>query len=409
MNTIEHEVVIIGAGPAGIAAATRLRELGVRDIVVLEREHEPGGVPRHCGHRGFGWVEYRRLLTGPQYARRLAAAAVDVEMICRASVTALLPDGVVEVNTIDGPRTLRGRCVLLATGARESPRSARLIGGTRPWGVMTTGALQQFITLQRQRPCNRAVIIGSELVAYSALMTLHGAGARAVAMIEAQSRAVAFPGVGRLVLAALGTRLFTGASAARIIGDARVEGIEIAQRDRRLQLECDAVICSGEFVPEAALLRGGHLQIDAGTGGPSIDQFGRCSDPAYFAAGNLLRAVEASWTVWREGRDVAGAIHAALRGNLPAPDRTRRLLAQSPLRYVCPQFIVAGSAQPAAIPLHACARDPVDDRVAVRAADQVLATRRIHAWAMRRIELPAIDPMNLPAGELSVGLANDSR
>lgn len=393
---IEHEVVIIGAGPAGIAAAARLRALGVSDVVIVERERDPGGVPRHCGHRGFGWIEFRRLLTGPQYAGRLARSLGVQDVRCGTPVVALRPDGVVEIGTASGIGQLKARAVLLATGTRESPRSARLLGGARPWGVMNTGTLQQLVHLQHRRPCRRAVIIGSELVAYSALMTLRHAGARAVAMLESQPRSRAFPAMGAMVARLFGAHLHVDAAPIRVIGDRRVEGLEIEQQGERHIIDCDAVICSGEFVPESALLRGSHLPIDPGTGGPVIDQFGRCADPAYFAAGNVLRAVEPSWTAWREGAAVAGAIHAALRGRLPPPERIRTVVANAPLRYVCPQLLAGAPEVPAAIPLHACADRPVNGRIEVRDAGSVIADVRVDAWANRRIDLARV---YLPAGE----------
>src|SRR6185369_11706336 len=167
---IARDVIILGAGPAGLAAAAELKRLGLRDIAIIDREAEAGGIPRHCGHLGFGLREFRRVLTGPQYARAIAEAAGTVSL----GVTALRLEqgGLIHATGPHGGEVYRGKAVLLAMGARETPRSARLVSGTRPWGVMTAGALQQFVYLHRQQPFRRPVVIGTELVSFSTLLTM---------------------------------------------------------------------------------------------------------------------------------------------------------------------------------------------------------------------------------------------
>ena len=138
------DVIIIGAGPAGLSAAVELRRHGIGRVVVLEREAEAGGIPRHCSHPPFGFREYGRILTGPAYAKRNVARAVaaGVEIRTRTSATALHAGGRIAVTSPDGVSEITGRRILLCLGAREAPRSARLIGGSRPIGVINTGALQ---------------------------------------------------------------------------------------------------------------------------------------------------------------------------------------------------------------------------------------------------------------------------
>jgi len=137
-----HDVFILGGGPAGLSAAKRLGELGVRDIALIEREAELGGVPRHCGHLAFGFREFHRLLSGPAYARRLADTVTGLNVRTKTTVTAISPGGEVDIiHPESGPGRTAGRAVLLAFGVRETPRSTRLVSGDRPWGVTTTGAL----------------------------------------------------------------------------------------------------------------------------------------------------------------------------------------------------------------------------------------------------------------------------
>jgi NADPH-dependent 2,4-dienoyl-CoA reductase/sulfur reductase-like enzyme len=188
-----HDVIIIGGGPAGLSAARRLLALGVRDIVVLDRESEAGGIPRHCGHVGFGIGQYLGLpMSGPAYARRLVESAAGAAIRTQTAVTSIRPGGRVDVVHADtGAQALQGRFILLATGIRETPRSARLVTGGRPAGITTTGALQQMIYLKHLRPFARAVVIGSELVSFSALLTARHGGIKIAAMIEEGDRIVA--------------------------------------------------------------------------------------------------------------------------------------------------------------------------------------------------------------------------
>src|SRR5262245_13836212 len=133
-----RSAIIIGAGPAGLTAARILRDNSVRDVLVLERAPVAGGLPRHCGHPGFGLFDFRRVWTGPAYAARLIEAARGVEIMANTTVTRIEPQGRIEVATQAGIKKLEARAVLIATGIRETPRSARLVSGGRPWGITTT-------------------------------------------------------------------------------------------------------------------------------------------------------------------------------------------------------------------------------------------------------------------------------
>ncbi len=334
----QADVVIIGGGPAGLAAATELRAEGVARVVVLEREANAGGIPRHCGHYPYGLREFRRLLRGPDYAARLVASAMaaGVGIHTGITVTALHPGPRLAVTGPTGPGAITARAVLLATGAREASRAQRLIGGTKPGGVLSTGALQGLVYLDGLRPFRRPVVLGSELVAFSALMTCRHLGIAPVAMIEPGSRPIArwpaavFP---RL----LGIPVLLDTAVVAIEGRDQVTGIVVSQDGRERRIAADGVIVSGGFRPEAALLAGSHLASDRLTGGPSVDQFGRCSDRGYFAAGNLLRPIETAGWCWAEGRAAGRVIARALAGGLPSGEDHAVSATGEGLRYLLPQ------------------------------------------------------------------------
>lgn len=345
-EAIYADVAIVGGGPAGLAAAVQLRRRGIEQVVVLDRETELGGVPRHCGHPPFGVREFNRLLTGPSYARRLVqeAQAAGVVLLPRHTVTCCRADGQLEISSPNGLLNLTAKRVLLATGVRETPRSARLVSGARPLGVMTTGALQSLWYLKGLVPFKRPVIIGTELVSFSAILTSMAARVRPVAMIESGTRITArqplglFPWIKRIPI-----HLNTNLEA--IQGKDRVESVIVYDHTsgKSKTLNCDGVLFTGQFVPEASLIRDAHLVLDPGSQGPEIDQWGRCSDPSYYAAGNLLRAVETAGWSYREGVTVANCIADDLQyqhsmpSGLSSEHRSISLTAESPIKLIVPQ------------------------------------------------------------------------
>ncbi len=334
------DVAVIGGGPSGLALATALRRMGVARVVVLERESEAGGIPRHCGHPPFGMREFGRVLTGPRYAERLVTAAVDagVTIRSRTTVTAISPGPLLQLATPEGTERLSPRRVVLATGVRETPRSARLVSGDRALGVLTTGALQSTVYLKSRAPCRRPVILGSELVAFSALLTCRHAGIQPVAMVESEPRPVAWRAATALPRL-MGVPFCAGSTVTRIHGNGRVTAVTL--RDAagvEKTLTCDGVVFSGRFTAEATLARMGHLETDPGTGGPRVDSLGRCSDPDYFAVGNVVHPADTAGRCWREGNALASTLVRSLAGELPTADSAVPLeVAGDIIRYVYPQ------------------------------------------------------------------------
>ena len=353
-RVIRCDVAVVGGGPAGLGAATRLKGLGVGHVAVLEREVAAGGVPRHCGHPPFGLREFRRILKGPDYAARLreAAEAAGVDIRPRTTVTAVERGPVLRVSTPDGlARVMPGR-VLLATGVRETPRSARLVSGTRPMGVLTTGALQSMVYLKSRTPFARPVIVGTELVSFSALLTCRHAGIRPVAMVEARSRPTAWRAA-TLLPRMRGVRVLMDTELTRIEGADRVSGVMLRHvSGREERLTCDGIVFSGRFVSESTLARMGHIEVDPASGGPVIDQFGRCSDPSYFSAGNILHPADSAGRCWQEGVETAEQIARSLEGGLPVADSATTIRPHAPIiRYVVPQRLVPDGRPVAEVPV----------------------------------------------------------
>ena len=329
---------------------------------------------------------------GPDYARRRVDDAIrtGVDLRTGVTVTDLLEGGRLGICTDAGTATLAAHRVAVCTGTRESSRAQRFIAGTRPQGVISTGALQAFVYLEQMIPFRRPVILGTELISFSALLTCRHAGIRPVAMIEPQSRITArafcrgLPAVMRVPLH-LNTRI------CRILGDRQVEGIEVETgRDGRRVIEADGLICTGQFRPESALMRNGHLAVDPGTGGPVVDQYARASDPAYFCAGNLLRPVETHAWCAQEGDRTAAMIVEDLVRDAPAGAAadTPIVAAHPSIRYVMPQRLSADSGGTTMQHLQIRLADPARGRLVARADGRTVWSKRIDALPERRLLAP---------------------
>jgi len=408
----EVDVAVVGGGPAGLAAATRLKQRGVASVTVLDREPAAGGIPRHCGHYPFGMREFHRLLRGPDYARRLVARAEAAGVVIHTGTTVVgvAPGPRLILSTEEGRREIAARRVLLATGVRETSRAARFLGGQRPLGVVSTGALQSLIYLAGKRPFERPVILGSELVSFSAILTCRHAGIRPVAMVEPNARVTA-----RRFAAALprlfGIPLHLATQLVAIHGGRRVEGVTLRGADGRAwDLETDGVIVSGAFTPEATLVRMGHLELDAigngGSGGPMIDQFGRCSDPDFFAAGNLLRPVETAGWSWHEGVAAGDAVADSLAGRLPQADRLVSVAAANPaIKLVLPQRLALPAPDGGMSQLQLRLARPARGHLTVGDAGSIVWKQALNSLPERRILVPLAGFIGAISGDiLTIGL-----
>lgn len=346
------DVLVIGAGPAGLAAAVELRRLGVERVLVVDREAEAGGIPRHADHLGFGMRDLHRLLTGPQYARRYAFLAERAGAELRTSTTVSGWTAATDVTLTSpvGIETVAAGAVVLATGCRERPRSARLVPGDRALGVFTTGTLQQFVHLRGQSVGRRAVVVGAEHVSFSALLTLARGGTDTVAMVTEHARTQTYLPYEWFAARRLRVPILTSHRITGIVGRGRVEAVEVSELcdggvgvPRRI--ECDTVVFTGDWIPDHELARSGGLLIDGGTRGPQVDCALRTSARGVFAAGNLVHAAEMADVAALGGVHAAAAAHAFL-GSGFWPERRVPIVCRPPVQWVSPNAVSIGEGRP---------------------------------------------------------------
>lgn len=342
-NVADPQVLVVGAGPAGLAAALAMGERGVRGIAVIERDDAPGGLPRFCRHPGFGWEYARRIFSGPGFVRHLLERLKPFDVPIHCGVTMLsLQDG--PSVTLTGPsagyRTMRPRAVIVAAGIREASRGNRVIVGARPeLGVLTTGQLQQSVARGLRFPdrMRRLVVVGTEHVAFSVVWTAREAGMKVTTMLGMEERVMSFAPAGWLArLAGIDIRL--GCTSLEIEGDARcVTGLVVSTPRGYTRITCDGVIFTGSWIPEVAAFAGGGPEIDPLTGGLLIDQAMRTSIPGVFAAGNVLHPVESSGWAALEGRRAGHLVAEYLAGSISARQGSTRIETGPGLRYAVPQ------------------------------------------------------------------------
>ena len=335
-------VAIVGGGPSGLTAAAALAGKVDGEVVVIEREAETGGIPRHSDHPGYGMRDLKRFISGPAYARRLTAMAKDAgaALETEAMVTGWAGERALRITSPRGLRTVTADAVVLATGARERPRPARLIPGDRPDGVFTTGQLQNLVHLHHAKVGSRALVVGAELVSWSAVLTLRESGCATVGMVSGYPRSeayAAFQVPGRFLMDG---PVFTRSRVVGIEGKDRVRRaiVENIATGKRTTVECDTVVFTGDWIPDHEIARTGGLAMDAATRGPVVDAGLRTSSPGVFAVGNLLHPVDTADGAALDGRHVAAAVTGWLRNHGETP-KAVRIRTNGPFKWVAPQLV----------------------------------------------------------------------
>ena len=331
---MKYEIVIIGGGPAGLAAAIAAYDAGCRSILILERDNQLGGILNQCIHNGFGLHTFGEELTGPEYAARFARQVLDRSIAYKLNTMVLSIGGdkkITAVNRTDGLIEIEAAAVILAMGCRERSRGALNIPGFRPAGIYSAGTAQRLVNIEGFLPGRRVVILGSGDIGLimARRMTLEGAKVLVVAELMPYSG-----GLKRNIVQCLndfGIPLKLSHTVVDIQGRERVTGVTIAEvgPDRKpipgteIHYDCDTLLLSCGLLPENELSRGMGVTISPVTNGPIVDESLQTSIPGVFAAGNVLHVHDLVDFVSEEA---AAAGRAAVRYLANGPqDRGREI------------------------------------------------------------------------------------
>ena len=297
MNT--YDIIIIGAGPAGLAAAIAAKEAGVEDVLVIERDSVPGGILNQCIHNGFGLHTFREELTGPEYAARFLCRAEELGVAIRLStmVLSLTNERVLTVTSRErGVEQLRGRAVILAMGCRERPRGALNIPGYRPAGIYSAGTAQRLVNLEGFMPGREVVILGSGDIGLIMARRLTLEGAEVLGVYEAKPTPSGLTRNIHQCLHDYSIPLHLSHTVTRVFGADRLTGVEVAEVDETMRpipgteqrIDCDALIVSVGLIPENELAESLGVPLDGHTRGPVCDGQLMTEVPGIFSCGNAL-------------------------------------------------------------------------------------------------------------------------
>lgn len=346
----EKEVIIIGGGAAGLAAAVACKQKGIEDILIIERGDYLGGILQQCIHDGFGLEKYHTSLAGPEYAQRYIDQVVDrkIPFLLNSMVVSLTPQKEVVVINYKGLAHYRAKVIILAMGCRERTRGAIGIPGARPSGIYTAGVAQELINLKNYMVGEKIVILGSGDIGLIMARRLTLEGAKVITVAEKLPYSSGLPRNINQCLYDFDIPLLLSHTVVDIEGNGRLSGVTIAQLGKRggiipgtrRKIACDTLLLSVGLIPENELSREAGVVLDNITGGPQVDERGQTSIPGIFSCGNVLQVHDIVDNVSLEAEYIVEGVIEYLEGKLTKEQGLKVELGEG-LRYVVPQRLIS--------------------------------------------------------------------
>ncbi len=345
----EKEVIIIGGGVAGLAAAVACKQKGIEDILIIERGAYLGGILQQCIHDGFGLEKFHTSLTGPEYAQRYIDQVMDkkIPFLLNSMVVNLTPKKEVIVINNNGLAHYRAKVIILAMGCRERTRGAISIPGTRPAGIYTAGVAQELINLKNYMVGEKIVVLGSGDIGLIMARRLTLEGAEVITVAEKLPYSSGLPRNVNQCLYDFDIPLLLSHTVVDIEGNGRLSGVTIAQLGKRggiipgskRKIACDTLLLSVGLIPENELSREAGIVLDPITGGPQVDERGQTSVSGIFSCGNVLQVHDIVDNVSLEAEYIVEGVAEFLEGKLTKEQEIKVELGEG-LRYVVPQRLI---------------------------------------------------------------------
>ncbi len=411
MQEMERDLVIIGGGPAGLAAAAAARLAGCEDVLLIERDRILGGILNQCIHDGFGLHRYGQALTGPEYAQRHIDEINDlnIETLLGTIVLSMDQERNLTVSFRKGYTRIHAGAVVLAMGCRERTAGAISLPGTRPSGIYTAGAAQNFINLQNIMVGRRAVILGSGDIGLIMARRMTLEGAKVEAVFEILPYASGLPRNIQQCLNDYDIPLHLGTSVIEVHGKDRLTGVTVAEINNfrpvpgtERFVPCDTLLLSVGLIPENELSAGASVKMESGTSGASVDDTFMTSIPGVFSCGNVLHVHDLVDHVSEEAALAGEFACRYLGGGISQTDPAIVIEPKGGVRYVLPQQVSGNSD----FTLSLRVTEPSRDRaVWVRDGDRKVARKklvRLHPAEMIRIKIKKEKLENTGKLEVSV-------